>query len=266
MDIDCADFFTCDKIAPRIFKDDMPTMEFPFFSLKTQKDMDIWRWQNDDGTKRLEILPSTYGRATQHDKDVLIYIISQLVSGRKQGQALSKIIRFVPHDFLVATNRQTSGEAYKDFWETLDRLRGTIIKSSFKIGRRTIKEGNGFILHWRTIQDKNDKIISTEIMLPSWLLGIVESNNILTIDSEYFNLRGSLERKLYELARKHVGRNLCWSIGIDKLRQKSGSQASPKNFRETLNAVIKKGVIPGFYISTRQGKNGTKTIVDFKQK
>lgn len=55
------------------FKDDGTTMEVPVFSLATKEDLQVWRYVSEDGKKAVEVAPSIYGRATQHDKDVLIY-------------------------------------------------------------------------------------------------------------------------------------------------------------------------------------------------
>jgi len=49
-------------------------MEAPVFTLATKEDLKVWRWESEDGTKSVEVAPSVYGRASMHDKDVLIYI------------------------------------------------------------------------------------------------------------------------------------------------------------------------------------------------
>jgi hypothetical protein len=46
------------------------------------------------------IAPSAYGLATIHDKDILIYCISQLMAGLNQGETPSRKIRFKAHDLL----------------------------------------------------------------------------------------------------------------------------------------------------------------------
>lgn len=72
------DFFVADILGYSL-KDDHATMEAPVFSLKTQKDLTPWEWTSKDGTKHIEVSPSVkYGRATQHDKDILIFVASQM--------------------------------------------------------------------------------------------------------------------------------------------------------------------------------------------
>ncbi|MEL7114952.1 MAG: replication initiator protein A, partial [Pseudomonadota bacterium] len=72
-----ADFFVCD-IAAALPKDDMASMEHPVFSLSTRPDRRVLSYAH--AGIRVEITPSVKGLATIHDKDVLIYCISQLVA------------------------------------------------------------------------------------------------------------------------------------------------------------------------------------------
>jgi hypothetical protein len=78
-----------------------------------------------------------------------------------------------------------------------------------------------------------------EIELSSWVFQAVEAQEVLTLDRRYFQLAKPLERRLYELARKHVGQQTSvFKIGLDKLRTKSGSQSTLKEFRRLLQSII----------------------------
>jgi plasmid replication initiation protein len=66
----------------------------------------------------------------------------------------------------------------------------------------------------------------------------IEHNNILTLNKQYFRLRKPLERRLYELARKHCGQQPKWEIGIPKLQEKTGSLSNTKEFKRMLAKVI----------------------------
>src|SRR5215831_9924977 len=66
------DSFICD-VLDAIPKDDMASMEHPIFSLATKA---YTRIRN----VVVEIAPSVRGLATIHDKDILIYCISQLMA------------------------------------------------------------------------------------------------------------------------------------------------------------------------------------------
>jgi hypothetical protein len=76
------DLFICD-VLDAIPKDDMASMEHPIFSLSTKPDTRILRYEHRN--TKVEIAPSVRGLATIHDKDILIYCISQLMEKRMQA-------------------------------------------------------------------------------------------------------------------------------------------------------------------------------------
>ena len=76
-------FFICDLASPAP-KDDMASMEHPLFTLATQPDRRILRYEHGEAT--IEVTPSVKGLATIHDKDVLIFCISQLMAALNEGR------------------------------------------------------------------------------------------------------------------------------------------------------------------------------------
>lgn len=110
-------------------KDDGVSMELPIFTLSTKPDISPWSWQSSDGKRCIEVYPSIKGRATQFDKDVLIYVISQMTEAlnRKRDDARKRTVRFVVYDYLVSTNRPTGGQEYQRLRLALERLAGTRI-------------------------------------------------------------------------------------------------------------------------------------------
>ena len=95
------DLFICD-VLDAIPKDDMASMEHPVFSLSTKQDMRHLRYEHNGNT--LEIIPSGYGLATIHDKDVLIFVISQLIAKMKDGHEPGRTVVLRAHDLLIATD------------------------------------------------------------------------------------------------------------------------------------------------------------------
>ena len=56
------------------------------------------------------------------------------------------------------------------------------------------------------------------IKVSDWTFRAVQGMEVLTINPQYFRLRRPLERRIYELARKHVGDQARpFRIGLDKL-------------------------------------------------
>ena len=121
------DFFVCD-VADAVLKDLIPKMEHPFYALSKKPDTAVRRHQHGD--KWLEVIPSVKGQATIYDKDILIYVVSQVMEALNRGEKVSREIRFNPRDLLMFTNRGTGGKDYEAFCEGLDRLMGTVIKTN----------------------------------------------------------------------------------------------------------------------------------------
>src|SRR5258706_16477239 len=123
------DFFVCD-VTDAIPKDDMGSMEHPIFSLSTKPDSSIRDYEHN-GTK-ITIVPSALGLATIHDKDILIFCISQLVARMNAGEEPKRTLHLKAYDLLVATNRNIDGRGYEQLIAALDRLSGTRIKTNIK--------------------------------------------------------------------------------------------------------------------------------------
>ncbi len=82
---------------------------------------------------------------------------------------------------------------------------------------------------WKIVEaGKDERMIAIEITLSEWLYNAIKGKDVLTISRDYFRLRKGLERRLYELARKHCGRQPKWKISLELLRKKTGSTAPLK--------------------------------------
>ena len=234
------DFFVADMMDFSL-KSDTASMEVPIFSLATKPDLSTYKWESKDGTRNLFVIPSTLGRATQMDKDVLIYLISQIVEGKNRDRADAdhRRIRFTAYDYLVNTNKTTSGSNYKRLEMSLDRLKGTMLKTNIKTDKKTIKKTFGLIDEWSAIErsSTDDRTIAIEVVLSEWLYNSLQALEVLTLNRSYFRLRKPLERRLYELARKHCGNQAKWKISILLLQEKTGSKASPKEFKRMLREI-----------------------------
>lgn len=230
------DFFVCDVFdaAP---KGDAASMEHPIFSLSKKPDMKARRYEN--GTNWAEVRPSFKGLATVFDRDILIYCISQLVAALNDGRQVSQTLRLRGHDLLVATNRDSSGRGYLQLREALERLQGTQISTNIVTGDKETFDVFGLIDRAKVVRETRDgRMQEIEIVLSDWVFQAVQSQEVLTLDRRYFQLAKPLERRLYELARKHVGQQASFKIGLDKLRLKCGSQSTLKEFRRLLQQII----------------------------
>lgn len=234
-------------------KDDGASMEAPIFTLSTKPDLSVWEWRSQDGNKYVKVTPSVLGRATQHDKDVLIFVVSQLTEALNRGRedAKNRTVRFTVYDFLVSTNRQTSGEGYRLLNEAFERLRGTSITTDIRTGGQRVRESFGIIDKWKIVEKSqtDERMIAVEVTLSDWLYNAVQAFEALTIHPDYFRLRKPLARRIYELARKHCGHQAQWSIGLALLQEKAGSKSTLKEFRRAVRAIEADDSLPAYRLS-----------------
>jgi plasmid replication initiation protein len=230
------DLFVCD-IVDAVPKGDMASMEHPVFTLSTKPDFKPRRYAR--GENFIEISPSRYGLATVHDRDVLIYCISQCMAALNEGRKVSRSMRFKAHDLLVATNRSTSGRGYELLKDAFRRLQGTQIETNIRQGGKEYFKVFGLIESAEIVRETREgRMLDVEVTLSDWVFDAIENNHVLTLNKGYFFLRRPLERRLYELARKHCGAQTKWPIGIEHLRDKCGSTSTTKEFRRLIGKII----------------------------
>jgi hypothetical protein len=158
-----------------------------------------------------------------------------------EGRKVHRTMRFKAYDLLVATNRQTSGRGYELLRDALRRLRGTQIETNLRQGEdgREYFKIFGLIDAAEIVRETREgRMLDVEITLSDWIFDAIENNNVLTIDRTYFFLRKPIERRLYELARKHCGNQREWRVGLEALRDKCGSGSTVKEFRRLVGKVI----------------------------
>lgn len=246
-----ADFFVCD-IASVLPKDDMATMEHPVFSLSTRPDRRVLRY--DHGSVSVEITPSVKGLATIHDKDILIYCISQLVAALNAGRPVARRLELTAHDLLLATRRETSGDSYRRLREAFERLSGTRIVTNIPTGDTVTTTGFGLIEEWSIVRrTRSGRMVSVSVTLSDWLLRAVLARSVLTLDQGYFGLRKPLERRVYELARKHCGRQARWQVSMQVLCVKSGSASPLRVFRKMIRDMAAADLLPEYRLEVVAG-------------
>ncbi|MFC6478541.1 replication initiator protein A [Pseudomonas asuensis] len=72
---------------------------------------------------------------------------------------------------------------------------------------------------------------------------------VLTLDKKYFELTQSIDRRLYEIARKHVGAKAFWKCDIDIVREKTGTTQDIRRFRSEIRDVIRRDPLPEYRIA-----------------
>jgi plasmid replication initiation protein len=227
-------------------------MEHPLFTLATRPDRRILRYEHGEAT--IEITPSVKGLATIHDKDVLIYCVSQLMAAVNAGRPTAPTLHLKAHDLLVATNRETSGDGYRRLREAFERLSGTRIVTNIETGGVESTRGFGLIDAWEILRrERRGRMIHVTVTLSDWIYRSVLSKSVLTLHRDYFHLRKPLERRVYEIARKHCGRQAEWKIGLETLLKKTGSTSPRRVFRKMIRDMAAEDGLPDYRLEFVEG-------------
>jgi len=245
------DFFVLD-VRDASPKDDIASMEHPIFSLSVKPDMRNLEYENNG--RKIVIRPSAIGLATIMDKDIILYCISKLIHLQDQGVKVDPWIEITAHEVMVATNWNIGSKDYKRFEDSLLRLRQTTIITNIETGNVEHIGGFGIIdaFEVERVDEKGKRgsfgrMSKVRIKLSDWTMNAVKAGEVLSISPLYFRLRRPLERRIYELARKHVGnQNIVWECGLEKFQKKVGSSAPKKKFRFFMKEIIADGNIPDY--------------------
>lgn len=242
------DFFIADIFDNLPFKDDIASMEHPLFSLSKKIDMRELKYENKGNT--LSIIPSVRGLPTIFDKDVLLYCASILMNAINKGKQPHKTLRISSHDLLVATNRTKDGDGYTLLKKALDRLTGVVIKTNIKTNNREVTNAFGLLESYRIIESSKfkNRMIRLELTLSDWFYNSILGKEVLTINRDYFRLGKPIDRRLYEIARKHCGKNQEWKITLENLKNKTGATSPLNKFRFIIRQLIKTNHLPDYTV------------------
>lgn len=242
------DLFICD-VADAVLKDVMAHMEHPFYSLSKKPETSIRRYEHNGNW--IEIIPSVKGQATIYDKDILIYCISQLIAKLKKSEPVSQRVRINSRELLAFTNRGTAGKDYLALAEALDRLAGTRISTNIRTGDEEQIDKFGLIdsSSIRRKHGLDGRLLWCEVKLSDWVFNAIAAQEILTLHRDYFRLRKPIERRVYEIARKHCGQQDEWRIGLVTLLNKTGSQSPEKRFRQMIRHLVEHDHLPDYSVT-----------------
>jgi plasmid replication initiation protein len=241
------DLFICD-VADAVLKDVMQQMEHPFYSLSKKPETAVRRYEHNG--RWIEVTPSVKGLATIYDKDILIYCVSQIMAKLKRGEPVSQRVRINSRELLMFTNRGTGGRDYLALVEALDRLEGTRIRTNIVTNDEEQIDGFGLIdaSAIRRKHGLDGRLLWCEVKLSDWVFNAIRAQEVLTLHRDYFRLRKPIERRIYEIARKHCGQQDEWSVGVGVLLRKTGSQSPEKRFRQMIRHLAEHDHLPDYSV------------------
>jgi plasmid replication initiation protein len=235
-------------------KNERDLMIFSFFSLTREHVTSLPTY--DDGKYRIEVKGTDDGVATIWDKELLIYIISLMQERSNRGEKPGRVFKFTGNDFFRITGTKPNGSAYDRIEAGLTRLKSTTVKTNLldddELGGETTAFSwiDDYKIKWRLNRNGERSMQAVVVELGSRVYRAIQKNKrVLTYDAKYFQLK-PLDKRLYEIARAHVGEQPGFKMGLEKLRLRVGTNRDLRRFKSELVSISKrKQPLPGYGLS-----------------
>jgi hypothetical protein len=102
--------------------------------------------------------------------------------------------------------KRKRSQGYRRLTDAFDRLSGTRIKTNILANHEAILDGFGLIESFRIVrQTRSGRMSELKVRLSDWMYNTIQGSEVLTLSRDYFRLREPVDRRVYELARKHCG-------------------------------------------------------------
>jgi plasmid replication initiation protein len=236
-------------------KSDKSIMDYPFFALNRTGQRKRPLTYND-GQVKVEIKPKGTGIATVYDKDLILYVAGIAWEKINRGEEPGRTFTFSAYDFARATGRPKNKDSYERILKMLERLQGTQIKTNIEHGGK----GVGGYFSWLDsayasylAERTGNEPQFIRVTICEWLYRAICQGKVLTYDPGYFDL-GPMERRIYDIARSHCGRQSYWPIKLPKLREKVGYEGELRRFKYELNQIIERQPLPAYRLRTINDK------------
>lgn len=239
-------------------KDDLKLLEYPWFSLQKHGRQEAFEFRaaTRTGEVKITVRPGAYGIATIFDKDFLIYCQSMLMDRVNRGLPVGRTFNVNIHDFMLVTGRSTGKRGYELVKNALDRLRTTAIETNIPSADETEERSFGWLDDYRIVTKvRGGRKVMThvEVTINRWTYrAIVAQKRAITLNRRYFDIEGGLERRLYEIARKHCGNQDLWTISLDKLAEKCGTTQDLRSFKRDLKRVAEADRLPDYKVAVEE--------------
>lgn len=231
---------------PRCIQD---IMAYPYFSLAKRKRVAplVFSSPANDIEITVHGLPD-YGLASIYDADILLWLTAEIRRHYEKGGLIERKVHFNPRTMLNQIGKAKGGRQIDTLKNALIRLSTNFVHTTVRTEHQKQEGGFHWIDNWTTAtdQDGEEPTGLWSATLNEWLVqGIVQDNNILTLNPAYYRLTSGLEKRLYQIARKHAGKQAHGTfITMVALHAKAGSGDTLKQFAYEVRCMAReKGCI-----------------------
>lgn len=242
-------------------KGERSIMAYPFFDLDKRALKTRIEFEDPDIGVRIAVRAAEgAGVPTIYDKDLVLYVATVIAKrmddGKLIGDDRDRVVNFSVHDFFRVAGRSTDARSYERFKAMLDRLTTATISTNIEvtIDDETIGadgwfewfERSGTGIQYRKSSSGKKRISHVRIVVGKWLFNaIVKDRRILTYAKRYFDLE-PLGRRLYDLARVHVGHQERWQVRLPKLQARIGDHSRISHFLSALKKLEAQDLLPEY--------------------
>lgn len=238
---------TASDVSPKSHQD---LMSRNWFSLSKHKRTEPIHHEYGENWVKITGNPK-HGIATIYDYDIIIFVIAQYVAAMNRGEDVSsQRFQFTSYEYRTFTGKNHhGGRGYKDLWASLQRLHNTFVETNIRQGSMNTHSSFNWLSAIKQMKDGNIHR-GYEITIPLWLHeSITNRKLVLTLDDDYFSIRGGLERFLYLFARKTSGwQSGGWSESIESIYRKSASLGSLGEFKRKMKNIVAKNSLLGYSV------------------
>lgn len=246
------DLFTTLSAVDVSTKSNRDLMSMSWFDLsKSKRTKEIYHETKDGSYVRISP-GGEKGIANVWDMDVILFFTSYLIDRINKGEDVTPRLRFSSYEYQQFTGRKLSGATDKQLMGALERLNKTTIETNIKIGEVRQQYSFHWVSEWKKwSHEETGRVIGYEVVLPMFLFkSIVAPKEVLTLDDEFFDVSGGLERFIYLYCRKSTSYKATkpWKESFKSLYKKSAMTSPIKNFNFLLRKIISKQSIPNYWL------------------
>ncbi len=199
---------------------EMSLTEDPFFSLNKEKDIRIRKLKHKN--IQIELIPSSLGHPTAWDEPLYLYAIRIAKNEFDFGGIPPEWVKFHVIDYLKwvgKKEKEITGYRNLIIENGLKKMAGLQIITTIEYQTGMMMEGKGLILGWKYGKRHKMDPGMVAMRLADWTISQIKNNKVIHLSEDFFSLP-PLQRKIYQVLHKHLGKKREFMIGAEILMLK----------------------------------------------